>query len=246
MRQLGVVVGVLVAFGCGDDGGSEPAFDAAPIPIDAEVITPCTSAGGAGGTHKLFLNFESQELTPGPNDATTNTTMLVMEAGTSPPWFADAGNREELITLVTDNVTSILAPFDIEVVTTRPVSGPYTMMVMGGRSADLGFTSNFGSLAAAGCIPDPNNIHLIFDQNFRNAAASVVAAYAMGFGISNSAENGSCLCWNDPACEPREGICTLESEMDVAVDVDGVFCEPAGTTTINEHQKFKQAFGCRP
>jgi hypothetical protein len=249
MKHLGAVVVAFFAVGCGDDGGSEPAFDAAPIPVDAEAITPCTSTGGPGGTHKLFLNFESQDLTPGAHDATLNTTPLITDAGTSPPWFDGAGTRDTLIMRVTDGVTSVLAPFDVEVTTTRPAAGPYTMMIMGGSPADLGLSGNFGSLAANTCVPGMENMtHLIFDQGINPAIQTVVAAFAMGNGISTSATHGSCLCWGDPACEPRDALCTLDADNDVALgttEFDNK-CEPVGMTTMNEHQKFKQAFGCRP
>jgi hypothetical protein len=94
-----VAVAVALLFGaCGDDGGEQAAFDAAPIPFDAEVVTACTSAGGAGGTHKLYLNFESQELTAGAvNDATQNVSAPLSAAGTSPPWFDGAATRDTLI-----------------------------------------------------------------------------------------------------------------------------------------------------
>lgn len=249
MKLLAVVVTVLVCSGCGDDGGSEPAFDAAPIPVDAEVITACTSAGGAGGTHKLFLNFESQDLTPGGHDAPLNTTPLITVAGTSPPWFDGAGTRDTLIMRITDGVTSVMAPFDVEVTTTRPAAGPYTMMIMGGSPADLGLNGSYGSLAANTCVPGmENTTHLIFDQGINPAIQTVIAAYAMGEGISTSGTNGSCLCWGEAACEPRDQLCILDADNEVALgttEFDNK-CEPAGTTTMNEHQKFKQAFGCRP
>jgi hypothetical protein len=149
---------------------------------------------------------------------------------------------------VTDGVTAVLAPFDIEVTTTRPAAGPYTMMVMGGLASDLGFTSNFGALASNTCLSGVENVvHLIFDQGINPAIGTVIAAYGMGKGISTSATNGSCMCWT--SCdEAHSELCTLDADSEVAVgstDTDNN-CEPVGITTMNEHQKFKQAFGCRP
>jgi hypothetical protein len=243
------LVGLALLFGaCGDDGGEQAAFDAAPIPVDAEVITACTSAGGTGGTHKLFLNFESQELTAGAvNDATQNTTTIVSATVTSPPWFDGAATRDDLITLVVDNVTALLAPFDIEVVTTRPAAGPYTMMVLGGSPADLGLPGSSFSVATATCIANvENQVHVITDFGYRPTVQTIIAAYALGEGFGASKTNGACLCWNNAACDPRpDGICTLSADDEIEID-EAISCDAVTTVTMNAHQKFKQRFGCRP
>lgn len=241
-----VVAVVLLGGACGDDGGTDATFDAAPIPIDAEVITACTSTGGPGGTHKLFLNFESQELTAGPNDATQNITSNVTETVTSPPYFDGAATRDGLIALVTGDVTSLLAPFDIEVVTARPAAGPYTMMVLGGSAADLGFSGNFGSLATATCDQNTENqVHVLTDLERADAVQNIIAAYGLGEGFGASKTPGACMCWNNPACDPRPpGTCTLNEE-ELEFD-DELKCDAASVTTMNVHQKFKSRFGCRP
>ena len=243
-----VMVAAALVFGaCGDDGGNQPALDAAPIPVDAEVLTPCTSTGGAGGTHKLFLNFESQELTPGENDATLNRSSIVTETVTSPPFFDGVATRDDIITLVVDNVTTILAPFDIEVVTTRPAAGPYTMIVLGGTPDDLGLAPGSFVVASNTCLPNvENHIHLLTDVSYGAAISFIIGAYGLGSGFGASKTNGACLCWNHVDCEPRlNGACTLSADEEVEID-PALNCDGSSVTTMNQHQKFKQGFGCRP
>lgn len=100
------------------------------------------------GPRVLFVNFDGQSLTPttGWSDAAANTTPIG-KGGTIPPF---QGNRQTVLT----QVRAFFAPFNVEVVATRPSSGAYEMVMVGGKGGDIGEKPYWG-LAALDC----NDMH---------------------------------------------------------------------------------------
>jgi Bacterial Ig domain len=87
----------------------------------------------AGGTTVLFLNFGGQTLSFGSDDSLTNTSEI---SGTTVPAYDVPAlakyTRQQGIDVITDRVRTFYKPFNVQVVTTRPSSGDYTMVMVGG------------------------------------------------------------------------------------------------------------------
>lgn len=111
-------------------------------------------------------------------------------------------------TAIVDQITSTLAPFDVDIVTTRPTSGDYSMIVIGGEGPDLGLPQ--GTLAVSsfgGCdTVVPRRVSFAFDNTSGNPLPTyvigslAVGGYLLGLGLPTSDLAGDCLCWESPSC----------------------------------------------
>lgn len=113
---------------CVDDG-SEAGADAAIEEADAAPLV-------------VYLVFDGLSLTTGSSDAPArNVSQNLPAPFTAPPFFADESNRVEKLALIADGARTILAAYNIEVVTERPATGDYEMIVLGGQSEDARLTA---------------------------------------------------------------------------------------------------------
>src|SRR6267142_6748504 len=85
----------------------------------------------ASGAHVYFLNFDGQALTSGADDPAANRSSLLGTSVTLPAYIAGDVARATKIQAIVSEVDAILAPYDVAVVTTRPASGSYDMLVAG-------------------------------------------------------------------------------------------------------------------
>ena len=150
MKQMAWVVTAAAAAvaACGDNGAT--AADAA---IDAPTMCAPKTAPLAPGMHTIYLNFDGVTLMRGTDNASMNMSDLIPDTITVPAYVAtgDASVRQGRIDLIVDYVQRALAPYSVDVVTTRPAAAPYMMMVIGGKPEDFGFPANILSIAGQKC-----------------------------------------------------------------------------------------------
>jgi len=192
----------------GVDAGStsDPTSDAMPPPA-----TPsCTS-------RTVYLNFEGQTLTQGPSDATTNHAgWMTIATGTAPPYLSGNANRAAAIQAITDGVRMELSQFPVTVVTTRPASGNYVMIVFGGLRTAVG--SNYGGGVNQLDCGDvrPNDVAWISDTVTPNQHVINTAIGAIGFGLGLTATNDplDCMCgWANNCLSDNTVACKLGSPI---------------------------------
>jgi hypothetical protein len=232
---------LLVSVGCGDDGAV--AVDAGPP--DAPWSCPPQMAPLSAGTYTFYLNFEGVTLTKASevHNSTTNTTdLLAVPTATVPPFREGSGTRQLFIDAITGMVTRALAPYSLNVVTTRPASGDYYMSVLGGTSQALVGQPNTASVAPAVCQPTNRNlISLVFDLGDLPAdqyAFSLLSDFGAMTGLAPTTTAGDCLC-RMSGCEPTQTtLCTYG----VDVPVVGSAC---GRATQNEPMLLAASLGCR-
>jgi len=198
----------LVVLGCGDGDSGKP-MDAAngqdTTVIDAAIdADPNAICGGLapGGTHVLFLAFDSVALAPGSDDATVNHAAYASQSVTVPNWRPSATNRAALIEQIACDIRAGLDAFNVRVVTTRPASGGYQMVMFGGNSGNLFQIIGYMSLASQDCTDTiANNIGWVADtaggitltpQETANMALSVVGTYNAADGTTG--DSSDCLC----------------------------------------------------
>ena len=257
MKRTILIAAFLV--GCGDDSmmanaDAPPSADAAidaPPSIDAPSSNAdagplCgASDGGAVGTHKLFLNFEAVTITSGSNcnDATTNCSFIAT-ANTDVPQFASANaNRAQLIADILTDVNGVLAPYSIEVTTTRPAAGPYKMVVFAQCVTSLGCAAGTGSIGPVECMNfGRNDIAFVFEDTSGNAnhifyANEVLFLLGLANGVSITEVPNDCLCHN---CGSTTQVCNYGTDVPV---VNGTcLMSPAHE---NEQSMLSGALGCR-
>jgi hypothetical protein len=245
---------VLVASACGaqiadgadtnghllDAGGATP-IDAAPgsPPIDAPpTSTTCTA-------RVLYLNFDGQQLTRGaPSDATQNiASWMNGTTGTAPRYHDGDSGRDIEIQTITDGVRTLLAGFPVTVVTTRPASGQYVMIVLGGAAGDVRsrFTDATTSLDCGDTAP--NDVAWISDQvaPLQHVINDAIGAVGFGLGLTATTDPNDCLCgWANDCQSTTTTACTLGAP--IARDPQaGQLCPDAGATQ-NEVTTIHDAF----
>jgi hypothetical protein len=217
-----------------------PPDDAAIIPIDAAVAR-CAS-------RTVFLNFDGQALQKGPSDATTNSaSWMTGNTGTAPPYLNGNGARDATIQAIVNGVRAQLSaptfPVPITVVTTRPNSRSYVMIVFGGQMGQVG--SNFsGAVNTLDCDDQrPNDVAWISDSVAPTQRVINYAIGAIGFGLGLTATNdpNDCMCSWANGCQPNAGApCRLGAP--IARDTGAAQKCPTASPSQDEVATFHKAF----
>jgi hypothetical protein len=185
-------------------GSDAPMADAAPV---------CAVA------RSVYLNFEGVNLTKGAtSDATQNMAAWMNKAtGTAPAFRAGLGTRATDITQITTGVTQALMPFHVQVVTTRPTTGPYQMVVFGGTQNQVGsaFTAAVQQLDCGNAVH--GDVAWITDATtYSNQQIINFALGAIGFGVGLTATSdpNDCMCSWANTCTPNAGVtCTFTASI---------------------------------
>jgi hypothetical protein len=200
----------------------------------------------ASGAHVYFLNFDGQALTSGADDPAANRSSLLGTSVTLPAYIAGDVARATKIQAIVSEANAILAPYDVALVTTRPASGSYDMLVAGGTSQQAGFPAGLLGTAPVDCTGAlPHHIALLFDLGTgHDAARQIVGSLGIGHAVSASTASTDCMCIADASCTTLAAACTIGG-AGTSVSSNAT-CEAAGVTTMNVNQKFLAAFGAHP
>jgi hypothetical protein len=229
VRVVGLLVGSLLAL---TTAACEPALG-----ID-EGVCPVSEAPPTGA-HRLFLSFDGMSVHPGADDARLDRSHLAVAEAIVPPFAGDPAARAAIVA----SVQASLAPFDVEVVTSRPDSGSYDMIVFGGQSDKV-----LGQGGLQFALPEECNgnadsqVAFVFDVHkpLEAIASSTVGIYAVMHGASTTANPGDCLCLTDSKCTASGKRCTFTTN---AVGSTASRCRPS--SHVNSGQQMAIAFGCR-
>jgi hypothetical protein len=198
------------------------------------------------GANVYYLNFEGQSLTAGPDDPALNRSQLLSGSVTLPAYLAGDAQRGTKIQSLVTEVQSILAPYDIAVVTSRPASGSYDMLVAGGSSQQAGLGAGLAAVAVIDCAGTlPRHISLVFDLSTgHDAARQVVGSLGISHGVSASTSSTDCMCIIDGTCATLATTCTLGGANTPVSSIAS--CETGGATTMDVRQEFLTEFGAHP
>lgn len=237
MKQMMWMVMALAA--CGDGGSAKP--DAM---IDAPTMCAPKMAPLAPGMHTVYLNFDGVTLTKGNDDSAANVSSVLMnDPSVIPMWgpTLSASTRQGRIDAIVDYVQRALAPYSVDVVSTRPASGLYTMHVLGGQSQDFGYPMGVAGIAPQKCSPIYNGVTLIFDVGTFTAtdfATSVLSDVGLMAGMGVSSRHNDCLNRTSPIDQGL--VCSFDSMSTTMAPND---C--GRTPTQDEPKLLMDAFGCR-
>jgi hypothetical protein len=240
MKYCAALLVILAA--CGNDGSGDSS-DAGPR-ADAPPSCPAPSTPLAAGMHELYLSFDGVTLTLGDcDDAKTNCTSLIASGSEVVPQFLmGQGTRATRITTITGMVQEALAPFSVDVVTTRPASGSYWMVSVGGAPTLVsGSPDPLMAMKPVCDAANKNSIALVFEQDSeftdRAYADSIAGAFGRLAGLLPISKNGDCMC-TTATCTHGQA-CTWSTG---AVPAAGNACS---RTSQNEHLLMIDAVGCR-
>ena len=185
---------VLFFFACGDDSatGADAAIDSSPG-IDAPRIDGppdaiasdghCVGDGGMGTRHQIYLVFEGVTLMAGNEDSRTNTSGIINATSTVPPFAANAANRQAFIDDITTNVRLMLNGYNVDVVTTRPASGDYSMIVFATANS-VGLQQGIAAIGSSDCgNANADNVAIVVDMGVTGGPTAVEYANLVMFDV---------------------------------------------------------------
>lgn len=123
-----------------------------------------TRVQALGGTQIVYVNFDGVTLDYGASDATRNSSWIVQRRTTFPR-FAGYGSRQASIDNILAMVRADYVRWNVEFVTTRPASGAYTMVVVGGLPSLVGESEGVAGLAPLDAgNPNPSDVVFAFSE----------------------------------------------------------------------------------
>lgn len=184
-----------------------PAPDKALLVVDSPCPGPDCLAdlqpAHAKGKRIVYLNFEGVTLTYSSqnDDAVQNLSAIVNSQteviapfSTSQLSSTQGLSRQQIIDRVVSDMYTLHEDFDVDFVTSRPASGPYSMVVFGGSCQSTVGSNNCAGVALLDCGDQmPNNITFVFPPGLRVAdlatTAAQEAAHAFGLGHTNDQDD---------------------------------------------------------
>ena len=232
-----------------DASPSQPGVDAPSggTPADASPTTT-PDAPPAPARRVVYLNFDGATLTSATaTDATTGharwlSSMNGVATGTAIAIPAYGGDR----TTVENTVNQILTGLPVTVVTTKPASGPYTMIVLGGHPglvhtgylAETDHDCNDTVKNDVGWVEETDNNNNPLSAQV--AGNYVVGAIGWALGLDGAKSANDCLCsWESP-CAQSAPPCALLSAS-VPEPNTGYSCNQGAAQ--DERAAFQTAFG---
>ncbi len=198
-------------------GGTQ--HDASSGGTDAP-MTACASG------RKLYLAFEGQTLTHAATDSTQNTAAWIgVTTANVPAFHPGLTNRATEIQTIVDGVKSRLAGTPIEVVTTRPASGPYVMIVLGGTNTIVG--SNYSYATSDHDCGDTvkNDVGWVSDTpSLSYVPDLIIGTVGWGLGLQGTNDPTDCMCAWANSCTSASGACTLSSSIATTTSSGNTTC----------------------
>jgi hypothetical protein len=197
--------------------------------------------------HTLYLAYDGGMITPGTEDATLGRSSIATISATLPPYLQNDPQRATKLAAITSQLMMILAPYAIDVVTTRPAAAPYGMIVFTSAAPTaIGGTGSAGALVPASC----NMISSVIGFEFGGGAEiprdvavrNAIAMFGVMAGIPFTTKGGDCMCLVGLTCANVPAPCTI-GFAGTPVTTGPGSCGFTGT--VDEQALFKGRFGTR-
>ncbi|HEY0712379.1 MAG TPA: hypothetical protein VGF45_06880, partial [Polyangia bacterium] len=203
-------------------------------------------ANAANGQPEIvYLNFSdgTETITFAPiDDATTNRSSL----GAASPYPAFAWptigtgveTRAQVIARITRRVHELFLPYNVLITLTRPTSGPYTTVMIGGGPRDIGVEQNLGGVAYMDCGNQENvNLVFAFPSSLRGSEHGLVVTIAQeaahAFGLEHTESRRDVM---HPELSPEQ-VRFLDEETAIFGD------RLCGNVSQNSHRKLLEVVG---
>jgi hypothetical protein len=252
MRITSFVLAIATLAGC-EKNLLKELPDAPPMP-DASIDAPpsgCPTPAQplAPGNFQVYLVTEGITLSKinGCDDSRTNCTMnAAADQTVVPPFLPQAADRQAFIAELVGKVEAQLAPYSIDIVTTRPTASEYDMIVLGGDPVSVtGGCPACTALTPFDCMSDNrHHIDLVFDfgegTNSNKYVNTVLDDIGVMLGLAATTTPGDCMCRLASGClTPPGPLCTYGRNLPVDTNFA---CSRA---TQDEPAMLQAALGCR-
>ena len=135
------------------------------------------------------------------------------------------------------DVQQALAPYAVDVVTERPATGDFTMIVLGGAPSLVGALDTTVSLAPSSCGGE--RVALVFDKGQVDYVNAILGDVGMLAGLAAADVDGDCMCRTSACVAATAERCRFSR---AAVTDPGYSC---GRATQDEPGLLEDAFGWR-
>jgi hypothetical protein len=202
----------------------------------------------AAAPQVVYINFSdgSETLTSSDvDDAVTNQSSIGAVARYPPffwPGLTDGTiSRRDLIRTVSRQVNEAFLPYNVFVTTTRPASGPYTMVMVGGSPTLVGYDGRIAGIAFMDCSNrQPSNIVFAFPTALRGSVhglyATIAQEAAHAFGLEHTVDPTDLMY---PKIDPAQA---RFQDRDNAISGDRL----CGQETQNSHRRLLDTVGAWP
>ena len=185
-----------------------------------------TTTAACGNGRKLYLAFEGVTITHGATDSTTNTAAWIgVTTAAVPAFHPGLTNRATEIQNIVDGVKSRLSATPIEVVTTRPATGPYVMVVLGGSNSIVG--SNYSYATSDHDCGDlvKNDVGWVSDTpSLSYVPDLIIGTVGWGLGLQGTSDPTDCMCAWANSCTSASGACTLSASIATTTSSGNTTC----------------------
>lgn len=248
MRSL---LWILLLAGCEKDllANLDASIDVPGMPDAATICKAPTTDAHPPAAYTVYLNFDGVTLTKGDDDSRINQSGLPPNAMLVVPRYMPNDTepvRQGRIDLIVGYVTRALAPYSVDVVTTRPATGDYEMMVIGGDPVTLGYKAGTFSIAPGTCdAANRNRVAIEFDVNLNAVQETYSVLSDLGSIVGLTGTTRACDCMNRGGGEP----CPTENML-VCTFSDMAPINPSANacgrgTYQDELMLLREIWGCR-
>lgn len=157
----------------------------------ARIGTQWQKPEAAGVSHVIFLNrcTGGCTLSPGYDDSTTNHSSIPNSTATVSEYMGTDSQWNQIVNCVKQTY----APFNVQIVTTRPTSGDYHMAIVAGYAADVGEQQGVLGVSPFSCGYISNSISFSFANeeptNIDDICWTVSQETAHSWGLDHKFDN---------------------------------------------------------
>jgi hypothetical protein len=205
----------------------------------------CPAAHPPTSPGTIYLAFDGVTLdsvADGLDDATTTKTSLVDRRTRFSAFLDGDPTRADVIAGLVSNTREILAPFAVEITTTRP-AGDHLMVVLAAGTGTL-----YGLVRHDCDNAVRNDVVILFDPAADPSrgpyalANEVVFLIARSIGLEKTTGPGQpCSCDPSGTCD-NEALCQMTTDAEVGSAFAGC---PGRADVQDDRLAFANAFGCR-
>ncbi len=214
----GALAALSLALVACDGGNTTP--DAAIVGEDTRMPDAPADAPGPAPTI-IYLAFDGVSMhtadpatTPIVGDAKLNTWPYLVADVVVPAYRADDPDRASKITAIVGNVRTFLARWNVDVVTARPASGEYMMVVFGATGEIANYAATTLGTAELDCANAyPHDVGFVFEASDTPIRATNNALFAIlqGAGVYPADGDNNCACAAETCTTSLTEICTVST-----------------------------------